>query len=286
MNKPTRPVLRYHGGKFRLAPWILQFAPQHKVYVEPYGGAASVLMLKDRAHAEVYNDMDDELCNLFAVMRDQGDELRDKLTMTPYSRTEFLQSYVRHADPVEQARRTIVRSFMGFGGAAASGKKTGFRSNSSRSHTTPAHDWVNYPSCMDAMIERLRGVTLENQPALDTIASHDAATTLIYADPPYPHSTRGRMATQPKYRDYCGYRYEMDDADHVELACALHQVRGMVIVSGYACPLYDRELFAGWERHERRALADGARHRTEVVWLNQACSEALHQYGLFEGIAA
>lgn len=38
MNAPTRPVLRWHGGKWRLAPWIGRFMPKHRIYVEAYGG--------------------------------------------------------------------------------------------------------------------------------------------------------------------------------------------------------------------------------------------------------
>ncbi|WP_374347699.1 DNA adenine methylase [Chitinimonas sp.] len=286
MSKVSRPVLRYHGGKFRLAPWISSFFPAHRVYVEPFGGAASVLMHKPRSHAEIYNDLDSELVNLFAVLRDDGRRLKEALRLTPFSRAEFELSYFSSDSPLEQARRTVVRSFQGFGGAAACGKKTGFRANSSRSNTTPAHDWVNYPDCIDAMVERLRGVTLENRDAASVISQHDAPTTLIYADPPYPHITRGRMASQPGYRAYCGYRYEMDDAEHEALASVLHQARGMVVVSGYACPLYDEDLYKGWERHTKKALADGASERTEVLWINPACSARLHGSGLFAEIAA
>lgn len=57
----TKPALRYMGGKFRLAPWLLQFFPGHEVYTEAFGGAAGVLLQKPRAIGEVYNDLDGEV---------------------------------------------------------------------------------------------------------------------------------------------------------------------------------------------------------------------------------
>lgn len=37
--KPKRPMLRYHGGKWMLADWIISYFPKHRVYVEPNGGS-------------------------------------------------------------------------------------------------------------------------------------------------------------------------------------------------------------------------------------------------------
>ena len=85
----TRPILRYHGGKFIMGDWIIRHFPSHRVYTEPFGGAASVLLQKDRSYGEVYNDMDGEIVNLFRVVRSQGQDLIGLLELTPFSRDDY-----------------------------------------------------------------------------------------------------------------------------------------------------------------------------------------------------
>jgi DNA adenine methylase len=171
-------------------------------------------------------------------------------------------------------RKTILRSLAGFGSASTNGDYlTGFRASSHRSGTTPAHDWRNYPGHVPAFVDRMRGVFIENKEACEVITAHDSRETLIYVDPPYPHSTRNMK------RGNAAYAHEMTDLDHERLAEQLHEVAGMVLVSGYGCPLYDR-LFAGWMRVEQEAHADGARDRIEVMWLNDACASVQRQQRL------
>jgi DNA adenine methylase len=276
---PSRPVLRWHGGKWLLAPWIISHFPPHRIYVEPFGGAASVLLRKDRAYAEIYNDLDDQVVNLFRVLRDhtQAEQLRQGLRMTPFSRREFEEAWTTCAEPVEMARQLVIRSFMGFGSNAHSDmgrghKTTGFRANSNRSGTTPARDWEGYPDCLPAIIDRLRGVIIESRPALQVMVTHDSPTTLHYVDPPYLPETRNRKNQyDPKHQ----YRHEMTIDDHLHLLDAIKEMRGMVILSGYPAAQYDDRL-TDWQRVECRALADGARERVEVLWINPACSDALH----------
>lgn len=259
MNLPTRPVLRWHGGKWILAPWIISHFPAHRVYVEPFGGAASVLMRKPRAYAEVYNDLDDEVVNLFRVLRgpDAG-ALRESLRITPFAEAEFLAAHTMSQESLERARRLVVRSFMGFGSNAVH-RRSGFRSNSSRSGTTPARDWMNYPDAMDGIIDRLRGVVVMNRDAREVMSAHDGPDTLHYVDPPYVFATRTDTAAD--------YAHEMTDAAHLELLAFLRTLRGSVVLSGYPHPMYD-EALPGWQRIEKKALADGAAARVEVLWMN------------------
>lgn len=254
-----RPVLRWHGGKWLLAPWIISHFPSHRVYVEPFGGAASVLLRKPRAYAEVYNDLDDEVVNLFSVLRGpRAAELVEALHLTPFASTEFKAAYAASDDPVERARRTVVKSFQGFGSNAVH-RASGFRSNSNRPGTTPARDWRNYPEAIPAIIDRLRGVTITCRDACEVMANHDAPDTLHYVDPPYMMATRTD--------DGADYAHEMTNDQHTELLAFLCKLEGKVVLSGYPHPAYDAAL-EGWRRIERRALADGASERTEVLWLN------------------
>lgn len=277
--RKKRPLVRYHGGKWRIAPWIIEHFPSHQVYTEAYGGGGSVLLRKPRSYAEVYNDLDGEIVNLFRCVRDHHEELDRLLRLTPFAREEFLEAWYPSDDPLEQARRTLIRSFMGFGSAAITlnrvppslGRgglaKTGFRANSNRSGTTPAHDWKNYPEALRFSIERLQGVVIENRDAIDVIRQHDSAETLHYLDPPYVSETRD------KGQDY---KHEMTNSDHESLAAVARSLKGMVVLSGYESPLYS-DLYGDWTCVKRGALADGARPRIECLWLNQAAADQAKQ---------
>ncbi len=284
MSDVPRPVIRYHGGKFRMAKWVMAHFPPHRIYTEAFGGAAGVLIQKPRAYSEVYNDLDGDVVNLFEVIRDPERRARlvHDLVMTPYARGEFERAWKPTDDPVEQARRLVIRAMMGFGSAGATKGSTGFRIDTKREYETAQHTWAMYPANLAAVGQRLTGVLIENRPAIEVIKAHDTPETLHYVDPPYLHETRCRVNGKGGAR---GYRHEMDTDDHLALLDALRGgVEGMVVLSGYASDLYDQAL-PGWEKRTTKARISGGRGtstREEVVWLNPACIDALHgARGLF-----
>lgn len=257
--------------------------PAHTTYVEPFGGGMSVLLRKSFCGAEVYNDLDDEVVAFFRVLRDpvQGARLVELLRLTPYARQELAAAYEPSEDPVEEARRLVVRSFMGFGSDGVTRTHhTGFRSSSRRStRSTPAIDWTNLADAYPALTKRLQGVVIECRSAFDLIPQHDGPDVLFYVDPPYVTGTRTRVC---KGR---GYRHELIDDDHVRLIELLRGVEGMVMLSGYACPLYEQRL-GDWYRVDRAALADGAQPRTETLWANfDLAAQVGGSRDLFEGEA-
>jgi DNA adenine methylase len=252
-----------------------------------------VLMHKPRSYAEIYNDLDDEVVNVFRVLQNpkQAARLERMLRLTPFARREFELGYKSTRSDIERARRTIIRSFMGFGSDSITRMKashvgfntrvsstmaTGFRWDANRRGTTPATDWVSFPLQIPFFCQRLQGVTIENRDAFTILEKMDYPDALHYVDPPYPINVRARDHS---------YRHEMTDDDHVRLAELLSRLKGMVIISSYPGSLYD-ELFRGWQRigwtgGQFCGLKSGSRTRTECVWLNQAASDGLRQQSLF-----
>lgn len=275
MMSINHPLMRYHGAKFRLAPWVISHFPPHKIYVEPFGGAAGVLLRKPASYSEVYNDLDDDIVNLMRVLRDHEDstELMQQLALTPYSRTEFNDAFQPTDNAVEQARRTLIRAHMGFGSAGATKGHTGFRIDVNRDYGTPLHLFRKCPETLQAVIQRLLNVLIENRPAVDVMDSYDSADTLHYVDPPYLPSTRqtGRC-----------YRHEMTVDDHVDLLNALTRLEGMAVLSGYDSELYN-DMLGSWIKKTTTARISAGRGtsiKTECLWINPAAVAAQRQMKL------
>lgn len=231
-----------------------------------------MLMQKPSSFAEVLNDLNSDIVTTFQILRDpeQAAELARQIRLTPFARAEFELAYQPAETPMEQARRFICRSAMGFGNGATNRQSTGFRNDTTREGSTPAGDFASWPDHVESFTRRLAGVVIEHKPALEVIDIFDGPDTLFYVDPPYPHETRGARNR---------YQHEMSADDHRELARRLRSIEGAVIISGYPCALYDAELYSDWRRVVRQAYADNAEKRTEVLWL----SPSVQDLPLFNG---
>lgn len=264
VSTPTRPVLRWHGGKWRLAPWVMSYFPPHRVYVEPFGGGAGVLLRKLPSITEIYNDLDRDVVSMFRVIREHPEALARALALTPYAREEYDGLYAPVEDPIEAARRFIARSYFGMHSKGAI-NKSGFdvRINTA-AFVGRLRAFADLSNEIAVVAGRFRDVIVENVDAMNLIDRVDRDDALFYVDPPYiPESRSGRH-----------YNHEMSAEDHQRLLDRLNAARAMVVVSGYHSDLYDQAL-RGWKRVETKASTDGGYERTEIIWLNPACDRAL-----------
>ena len=245
-----------------IAPWVISHLPKHKIYVEPYGGAASVLIRKPPSDIEIYNDLNDELVNFFKILRNPytAQRLINMLNLTPYSRVEFNTCYLPSSFNLERARRLAVRALMGYSSTGASRlARTGFRYQIAGKRSA-SKDWMSYPESLKAISERLRSVVMENIDAMTLIDRFDSPNTCFYVDPPYIWGTRSKNSK------YQGYKYEMSDEAHIALLKRLKKAKGAVLLSAYEHPLYDQHL-KGWKKLTKSSYALNARPRKEVLWI-------------------
>lgn len=252
-----KQVLKYPGAKHRISDWIVNNMPKHNVYLEPYAGSLAVLLNKPRCHIETVNDLHGEVVNFFRVLRDKPDELKRLIDFTPYSREEYELAYQESKDEMERARRFCVRCWQGFG--CANQYKNGFKSGQQSKSPNPAKAWADYSEIIIQASERLRGVQIENLPAIELIKRYNTADVFIYADPPYLRSTRKKYL----------YKYEMTDREHIEMLETLVEHPGKVMISGYENDLYNFML-NGWRKIRKKTLAEGGVKREEVLWMNYA----------------
>jgi len=276
----VRPPTQYFGSKGRLAPWIASLLPRHRTYVEPFCGSAAVLFAKPPSPTEVINDRDGDLVLLFRVLRDRGPELARALALTPYARAELRAASLE--DPglsdLERARRVFVRLNMSI--SRTLGRQRGFAAAYNTNGADHARKFASLVDQLDAATGRLRRVIIEDRLALEVIAKYGAGNAVIYCDPPYLDSTRSAQAKR-RGADYA-IEYATE-AEHRELARALHATPAAVLLSGYPSPLY-AELYdqAGWWRVERKvdkpsSLTSGGRatHAIEAVWSNRPLHQQL-----------
>lgn len=274
MTTTIKPILKYPGAKWNLAEWIISHFPAHKHYVEPYFGSGAVFFNKQPAAHEVINDLSGDVVNLFRVIRERGEELAALIEMTPYSRQEYYESRETVDDPLERARRFICLIWQSHASSGLLNKKGGWwHMVTGDRYVTPVSTWLHIPNTLRGAIQRLRSVEIECKPAIDIIKSFNSGDCLVYADPPYPLSTRaGKM-----------YQHEMTDADHAQLLDTLDAHPGPVVLSGYHCALYDDRL-KHWHVREKQAQAEKGDTRTEVLWLNQTCVDRLGYGPMFDGV--
>lgn len=247
-----RPLLNYYGGKWNAAEWIISHFPKHKIYVEVFGGGASVLLQKERSPREVLNDLDDEIVNLYQVVRDQGEELKRVCELTPHARVEYKLAREKSDNPIEQARRTIIKSYFGIGDSIQN--KTGFRF-SRESNICVASSWNTWSEQLDWILARFKGVTVENLDYKDLLKKYDSPDTLFYLDPPYVKSTRNKKHS---------YRHDFHDLDHFAMIDAVKEISGFSVISGYKHPIYDR---LGWKEISKEFKTQKHSFGVETLWL-------------------
>lgn len=176
-------LIKWRGGKSRLAKKIVSLFPKHICYVEAFGGAAWVLFAKNpkTSKHEILNDAHGELMNFWEIVRTKPDELFKSMQWDIPSRLIYNQlrkTDLSRMSNVERARRLywMIKSAFGstyadvFGTARESPNRANFDSFEKR---------------LKEVNNRLKRVTVECKDYNQLSKIYDHETTLWYCDPPY-----------------------------------------------------------------------------------------------------
>lgn len=216
-------MIPYVGGKSALTDWIIGTFPEHRAFVEVFGGAGWVTLAKSPSDVEVYNDIDDALINLFRVVRDtqKSKEFLRRAKWMLHSRAEQLTMRKIYQDDTAKDDIDKALAFAYYMTCSRSGKRKGmsFKLNKSDNATAPA-SWQSFLRRIVETRNRLRPVIIESLDYADLVMRYDSPDTLFYLDPPYIKS------------DYY-YCVNWKPADHERLAGVLRNIKGKFVLSYY-----------------------------------------------------
>lgn len=257
-------IFRYPGSKWGIADWIISHFPdgyEKMVYLEPFAGSYAVFFNKRPGTVETINDLNGDVVNLFRVLRENGEELKRLLDLTQYSREEYDKSFEPCEDPIERARRYMVRTTQAIGAKMCG--KCGWRNHKQTKIGGTARKWAGITVTIDAAAKRLHGdtthlVQIENMDALRLIERYDNPDVLMYLDPPYVMKTRksGRL-----------YAFEMNNEQHQRLLEIVCRSRAKIVLSGYQSDMYDMAL-TGWHKDVTQSQTTSTKMANEVLWQN------------------
>ncbi len=238
------------GGKGRMKGKLLPLIEErkHKIYVEPFGGGAAILLAKEPSMVEVYNDIDNGLVNFFKVLADTKlfDQFYKMVSILPYSRAlyyEYKKGWVNEKDLSVKAAKWFIVARQSFSGNF---NNWGYKIKDSVTYT-----WLNCIDKLPGIHHRLQKVLIECSDWRSIIERFDSDDTLFYLDPPYIRSTR--ICPKRKY-----YSFDLSSKDHEDLINIVFGIKGQVIFSGYENSLYETLTSRGWVKYKFNTICNAA----------------------------
>lgn len=270
-QKRASQPLKWHGGKHYLAERILQLAPPHLHYVEPFFGGGAVFFRKPQSmvdgHSEVINDLNGELMNFWSVLQStrQFPKFKRQVEVTPFSKPAWERSIASTpTDAVGRAVAFFVRyrqSRQGIGKDFA----TLSRNRTRRGMNEQVSSWLSAIDGLPEAHARLSRVVLYSEDALSVIDREDGPRSFFYLDPPYMQSTRTAKDC---------YEQELCNTGHQSLLERLSEIEGKFLLSGYPSREYDSIARRnGWSRVDikidNKASSRSEKPiKTECLWMN------------------
>jgi DNA adenine methylase len=278
-NLIKTPLTKYYGGKFSMIEFLLQFIPEHNTYVEVFGGSGALLFAKPPSPVEVFNDIDSSIVNFFRVLknREKFEEFYRRLVLTPFSREEFYYSRdtIDEGDEIDRAVKLFVSVKQSYAGNCQNWSFSVL--TSSRVMSSAVSKYLHAIEELPKVVDRLIRVQIENYDYRKIFEIYDTEDTFFYCDPPYVIEARNKKDKV--------YKFEFTNQDHEVFIDEVLKLKGMVLISGYEHPIYERLERNGFEKFIYQKVINtsgGSRAKNriyarECVWANPKLLQKLKQ---------
>lgn len=264
-NKDKIIAFNYFGGKFTWLEYLFKYFPNDFTHLVDLFAGSMVVSLNYKGRViKTANEINADITNFFAVLRDNEPELTRLLLLTPCSEQEYNNSWEPSEDKIEQARRFYVRIRQSFFGLGAQRQNKGW--HMAKKHVNAqggetVSRWNNAIEKLHEVAEVIRSnFQITNLDYSDCISKIDFPGAFFYVDPPYPLECRASSND---------YKFEFSEEQHRELARRLHTIEGKAMISSYDCPLM-QELYGDWEMIKFPKKKNNIRSSEvqEVIWIN------------------
>jgi DNA adenine methylase len=211
----TNPIVCWPGGKRRLAAQIYPHFPAHTCYVEPFAGAAALLMLREKpAKVEVINDVNRDLVCLYRVVQHHLEEFCRQFKWALVSRQMFAwlkSTETASLTDIQRAARFFYLQQLAFGGKVE-GRNFGVSTTS-----LPGLNLLRIEEHLSQVHLRLANVIIECLSWHECISRYDRPYTLFFCDPPY--------------LDTMGYDCPFGIEQYEQLAQAMAESKGRFVLT-------------------------------------------------------
>jgi DNA adenine methylase len=257
-----KPVLKWVGGKSGILDQIIPFFPKSfGRYIEPFTGGGAVLFALRIVVPSIINDLNPELVNLYAVLRDNPVELMKNLDSIGKKYSEdfyYALRGQRPQSPVKRAARTFFLNKTGFNGLYRQNSRGKFNVPFGKRDVCPAlYDRENiYRASI-----RLRFSEIRSADFADVIAEAGVGD-FVYCDPPYEP-----VSQTSNFTSYTRRGFSQDDQRRLVESCqgAVHRGACVAISNSYAG--FIRKIYAPWNLkkiYARRAINSNAMCRGKI----------------------
>ena len=208
MLKPPIPRM---GGKSKLRKTIIERIPEHQCYVEPFFGVGWVFFGKEPSKAEAINDIDQELINMFKMIKYHAPEIERQLEYE-FSGRDIFEEY-KHCtiEQLTELQRAVRFLYLISQSFASRGETYGYGTNN-----IPAPQ-IFYKGVLADIKERLRNTYVENKSFEEIIKRYDRPHSFFFCDPPYFETS--------------GYATAFSEVEHLLLRDTLANIQGKFLLT-------------------------------------------------------